>query len=136
MPGEKIMIVDDDKKFLETLKETLILSGYETIAVNNSSDALDVAKKLKPDVILLDLKMDGMSGFRLAEKLKRFPETSDIPIIAMTAVFNREYHFSLMELCGMKMYLEKPFKPLDVIVLIEEVLKEKRKRKKEAGYID
>lgn len=130
MAGKKIMIIDDDKEFLEELQETLSLSGYYTIAINDSTTAVDTAYSMKPDIILLDLKMDGMSGFQVAEGLKKFPSTSQIPIIAMTGVFNKKNHFSLMDLCGMQMCLEKPFNPLDAIILIEEVFREQKKMRR------
>ena len=128
MLRKKIMIVDDDKALLEELEETLSLSGYSTIAINDSSTVFDIANDMKPDMIILDLKMDKMNGFQVAKVLKDSSETANIPIIAMTGVFNKENHFSMMDMCGMKMCLEKPFNPLDVIFLIEEVFREERKK--------
>ena len=130
MAGKKIMIVDDDKEFLEELEETLSLSGYYTITIDDSTTAFDVASTMKPDIILLDLKMDKMSGFQVAESLKRFPTTSHIPIIAMTGVFNKKNHFSLMDLCGMDLCIEKPFNPLDVIILIEDLFREQKRQQR------
>ena len=122
MTGKKIMIVDDDKEFLEELEETLILSGYATVAVNDSTTALNTACRAKPDLILLDLKMDRMSGFQVAQSLKKFPETTTIPIMAMTGYFTREEYSSLTEMYGMKACIMKPFNPLDVIAKIESLL--------------
>ncbi|HTZ11890.1 MAG TPA: response regulator [Candidatus Margulisiibacteriota bacterium] len=122
MANHKVMIVDDDKEFLQELKETLALSGYDMIAANDASSALDIAYKEKLDLILLDLKMPQKSGFQLAYELKRLSELGHIPIIAMTGYYKDGYT-SLLEMCGIKKCLKKPFNPLDVISEIEEVLK-------------
>jgi len=123
MPKKKIMIVDDDREFLEELKETLTSSGYDTTALSNSTSALKMVRKIKPDVILLDLKMQGKSGFQIADELKQLPETAHIPIITMTAFYTEREYTILMNICGIKTCLIKPFNPLDVIAEIERALK-------------
>jgi len=136
MRSKKIMIVDDDKQFLEELKEILMSSGYYTIAINDSTAVLDAAKTQRPDLILLDLKMDGMNGFQLADSLKRIQATAHIPIIGISGIFRMENdiedNFFLMDFCHM---LHKPFNPLYLIDKIENVLLEDRdqyKRSEEA----
>lgn len=127
MVSKKILIVDDDKEFLEELHDMLDSSGYDTVAVNDSSAASEVACLQKPDVILLDLKMGGMDGFQVTDKLKQSPETENIPIIAMTGYLTKGQHFSLAAMSGMEYCLIKPFNPLDVICRIEEALSKARK---------
>lgn len=122
MAGIKIMIVDDDKEFLEELQEMLDSSGYDTVAINNSITALNAARSEKPDVILLDLKMGGKDGFQVTEELKKDPETERIPIVAMTGYFTTEQHATLISMCGMDGCIIKPFNPLDVICRIEASL--------------
>jgi len=123
LAGKRIMIVDDDKDLLGELQETLSIKGYYTLAINDSTSAVDAAFSSKPDVILLDMKMDGMSGFQVAQSLRRLPSTSLIPIIAMTGVCTRENHLSAMELWGMDVCIEKPFNPHDLILSIQRVLR-------------
>ena len=117
----KVMIVDDDQEFLEELKETLNLSGYETVVVNDAALVADVAAKTKPDVVLLDIKMPGKSGFQVADELSHISHLSHVPIIAMTAFFKDDY-VPLMNISGIKKWLKKPFHPLDIIAQIEDVL--------------
>jgi CheY-like chemotaxis protein len=119
MAVKKILIVDDDREFAEELKELLFLSGYEAVVINDSKEAFDAAFTLKPDIILLDIKMDGMDGFQVLEKLKQFPETARIPVIAMTGYFTKEEHVRLISVCGMDVCLKKPFNALDLIARIE-----------------
>lgn len=126
MSMKKIMVVDDDKEFMDELQETLILSGYEVKAVNEASEAFSVASKIKPDLILLDLKMKGMTGFEVVNKLKSFDNTMEIPIIAMSGFFTAEEDDTLLSFFEIHNYLRKPFNPLDIITKIETVLKENR----------
>ncbi len=122
MVSRKIMVVDDDKEFLEELKEMLIFSGYEVTGINDSTIALKVARVVKPDVILLDLRMRSTSGFEIANGLKSLIETSNIPVIAMTGYYTLKEHSWLINFCGIKRCLKKPFNPLDIIAEIEKVM--------------
>jgi len=124
MTAKKVLIVDDNKEFLEELKEVLALSGYEMVAVHDSREAVALAIQAKPDVILLDLKMPGKSGFQIANEINRCFELQNVPIIAMSAFFRDEYRV-LMNMCGIKKCLRKPFNPLEVISEIEEALANK-----------
>ena len=121
MPNRKVMIVDDDKKFLDDLEQMLAFSGYDIVVQQDPHSVLPIASKEKPQVILLDLKMPGKSGFQVAHELKSSPELQHIPIIAMTRSFKNDYK-SLMDMCDIKRCLRKPFNPLDVIMEIEAVL--------------
>ena len=121
MANKKVMIVDDDTEFLEELNEMMSMGGYEMIPVNDSTTAVDIAAREKPDLIILDLKMPGKSGFQLAEEIRRFPELEKIPIIAMSAFFKDEYTL-LLNIFGIKKCLKKPFNPLEVITAVEAAL--------------
>lgn len=121
MANKKVMIVDDDKEFLEELEETLAMSGYDMIATEDPDSVVSIASDEKPLVILLDLKMPGKSGFQLAHELRNFPGLRQIPVIAMTGFFKDEY-LPFMDICGIKRCLKKPFNPLDVIAEIEAAM--------------
>jgi CheY-like chemotaxis protein len=123
MDKKRILVVDDDKEFLEELREMLAVTGYEVTSVGDSIAAVKAARVVKPDVILLDLRMKAMSGFEVADRLKGFPETAVIPIIAMTGFYTLKEHAWLMNFCGIRRCIRKPFNPLDVIAEIENVLK-------------
>lgn len=120
--NKKIMIVEDNKEFLEELEELLALSGYGVIAVSESVSALKEARENRPDLILLDLKMPGKDGFQIADEIRGDSELMHTPIIIMTAYFKEDY-LPLMDICGVRKCLKKPFNPLDVIANIEEALK-------------
>ncbi|MFA5100624.1 MAG: response regulator [Candidatus Omnitrophota bacterium] len=123
MSAKRILVVDDDLEFLQELKETLHLSGYEVDAVNKSVNAVGFAIDRKPDLILLDLRMDGMTGFEVAKELRMLPQTSRIPIIAMSGYFSEAQDCTLFDFFQIRDCLQKPFNPLDVISHIEDKFK-------------
>lgn len=125
MKKKRILVVDDNKDFLAELKETLMLSGYDTVSFSTGPAALKAIKKIKPDIILLDLKMYEMSGLEVANRLKYSPETAYIPIIAMSAFYSKEEHEKIISIFQIQGYLVKPFNPLDVIAKVEMILEGK-----------
>ncbi|MFA5096650.1 MAG: response regulator [Candidatus Omnitrophota bacterium] len=127
MANKRVLIVDDNREFLEELRENLALSGYDLVAVHDPQEVLPAAVRSKPDVVLLDLKMPGKSGFQVADEMRRYFQLQNVPIIAMSAFFKDEYRL-LMNMCGIKKCLKKPFNPLDVISEIESALSEGEKR--------
>ena len=119
MRKKRVMIVDDDREFLDELQETLFINGYEVIKVNDPNRVLETAGNNKPDIILLDLKMDNFSGFEIAGELSRFSRTIDIPVVAMTGFFTENEHISLMSLCGINKCIAKPFSAEQIVTAIE-----------------
>ena len=122
MTSEKIMIVDDNKEFSEELRELLYLCGYDPKVVSDSSSAFRFARRVRPDVILLDLRMNGMNGFQVAEQLKHSKETFNIPIIAMSGYFPIEKQGVLLDMRNMDSSIKKPFDVVDLIDQIEGML--------------
>lgn len=125
MIDKKILIIDDDPEFLDEINDLLSHKGYRVTPVNDSTRAVDTANETKPDVILLDLRMKNVSGFELADRLHRNPETSSIPIIAMTGYYSIKEKSWFMDFVGINRCLNKPFKPVDVISAIENLFKDK-----------
>ena len=121
-----ILLVDDDRELLEELKEMLTLNDYSTDVFSDGDSALKVVSKVKPDLILLDLKMPEKSGFQVAEELRHLPGMVQVPIIAMTGFYTEKEHRTLMHICGINDCLIKPFDPADVIARIETALKGKK----------
>lgn len=119
----KILVVDDDKELLEELHDTLVSSGYEVCATRDSTSVKDNVLKFEPDVIVLDLKMEQMNGFEVAEDLNAHFKGVGIPVIAMTGFFREDEHIPLLNICGIKRCIKKPFNPLDIICAIEETMK-------------
>jgi two-component system cell cycle response regulator DivK len=104
-----ILIVEDDVKSMKLAKDLLLVSGYETIEVVNGLEAVRMAVEQQPDLILMDMQLPGMDGFRAAGILKANEKTSAIPIIALTAYAMKGDDEKVRE-AGCEGYLTKPIR--------------------------
>lgn len=122
-----ILIVDDVTTNLKCLGE-ILRSEYSLSMAKSGEQALQMIQKIKPDLVLLDVKMPGMDGYETFECIKRIPECADIPIIFLTADTQND-----SELKGIKLgacdFIRKPYEPDVMIGRIERVLlQEERNR--------
>jgi DNA-binding response OmpR family regulator len=85
MSGQKVLIVDDDKDILQGLNIRLKANGYSVVFAADGISAISVARKEKPDVIVLDIGLPGGDGFTVMERLGSLLPVSHIPIIILTA---------------------------------------------------
>ncbi|MBN1621467.1 MAG: response regulator, partial [Endomicrobiales bacterium] len=114
---KRILVIDDDYDMVEVLKQHLERKGYEVVIVQNSRDALKTAIDTKPNLITLDLLMPNIDGFTIAELLKQNPVTKDIPIVIISAIFEKERAYKL----GIADYITKPFEPSELFDSITKV---------------
>jgi len=85
MSVKKILIVDDSPTERHVLNDMLTKAGYEVFASDNGEDAIVKARKMKPDLILMDVVMPGLNGFQATRAISRDPETKSIPVIMCTS---------------------------------------------------
>jgi len=85
-----ILVVDDEELNLKLFRNFLSREGYNIILVQDSKDVIETVKKKKPDAIIMDIIMPGVSGDIIASQLKTTKETKDIPIILITADIMKE----------------------------------------------
>ncbi|MGB9840540.1 winged helix-turn-helix domain-containing protein [Thermovenabulum sp.] len=130
MANEKILIVDDEPNILELLKFNLENNGFKVIKALNGEQALELIKLEKPDLILLDVMLPGIDGYELCKILRRKTDTSEIPIILITAK-NEEIDKILGLEIGADDYITKPFSVRELIARVKAVLR--RVEKKEKG---
>jgi CheY-like chemotaxis protein len=116
--GLRILAIDDEEAVLSLLKFKLSQFGHEVITATNGIDGIRKARKLEPDLILLDLVMPGMSGFRVCELLKSYNKTKDIPIFIFTALDRLEDIERAYEK-GADDYIVKPFEVVTINNTIE-----------------
>ena len=88
--GDKILVVDDALEIREILDTFLTEEGYEVILASNGEEALEIAEKENPQVILMDVQMPGIGGIEACRKLKTQEKTGSIPIIMITAHEDRD----------------------------------------------
>jgi CheY-like chemotaxis protein len=94
---DKILVVDDDRIIIEVLGQSLSLAGYEVITAADGEQGLEYARKLDPDLILLDVMMPKLDGYSVCTQLKQDPATRLIPIIILTALTERDDKLKALE---------------------------------------
>ena len=103
-----ILIVDDDPAGRQTLESILDEQGYQLEFAENGAQALQMIRKILPDVILLDVMMPGMDGFEVCRQVRSDPAIAEIPIIMLTALDDRRSFLNGLE-SGADDYLTKPY---------------------------
>lgn len=111
---KKILIVDDEQDIVESLKFVLEVSEYTCYCAYNGEDGLRMAKELSPDLIILDVMMPKINGYKISRLLKYDKKYKDIPIIMVTARSQEEDKL-IGEETGADEYITKPF-DLDYVV--------------------
>jgi len=117
-----ILTVDDNAINLKLLTRTLKKSGYNVLNAQNGNDACQLAIENKPDLILLDVMMPGMDGFKVCQILKNAPNTKDIPVIFLSAkneAVDKVHGLAL----GAVDYITKPFDSVEVIARVDTHLR-------------
>jgi DNA-binding response OmpR family regulator len=115
----KIMIIDDDKEFLSELKEMLINCNYNVITDFGETITQENITRICPDVILLDIKLNKTSGFKIYGELKKSSVNKNIPVILMTGVYTEKEQAFVIKTCTNNNYILKPFEPSDLVKKIE-----------------
>ncbi|MHB1253457.1 MAG: response regulator transcription factor [Candidatus Humimicrobiaceae bacterium] len=105
---KKILIIEDEKNIVTSLKMFFEYSGFEVLTSDNGSDGLYLAKHKLPDLILLDLVLPKIDGFDVCNILKNDEKTKNIPIIIISARTSKEEIDKAISL-GAKSYIAKPF---------------------------
>ncbi len=123
MDKKKILIVDDEKDLVKILIFRLEANNYEVISAYDGLEGLEKAKKEKPDLIILDLMLSKMDGYKVCGLLKADTRYNKIPIIVFTAKA-RDEDMKLGEEVGADAYITKPFKSQVLLDKIKELLKE------------
>jgi len=120
---KKILIVDDQPHVRDLVATTLRIGPYHILQAGNGPEAVQLAQREKPDMILLDVMMleGGMDGFEVCRRLKADQETRQCYIVMLTA---RGQKRDIQEglAAGANAYFVKPFSPLELMVKVEEVL--------------
>ncbi len=107
---KKILIADDEPDILEIIQYNLKTEGYEVATAKNGNDALDLAKRFNPDLIILDIMMPGKTGIEVCNLLRMQPTFNDTLIIFLTALSDEGTEIKGLE-TGADDYLTKPISP-------------------------
>jgi DNA-binding response OmpR family regulator len=119
MVGRRVLVVDDDVKTVELVKLYLNRDGYRVLTAYDGIEALRLAREGRPDLIVLDLMLPGMSGLEVCRTLRN---ESDVPIIMLTAMTTDQDKLNGLEL-GADDYMTKPFSPRELAARVRTVLR-------------
>ncbi len=123
MPGPKptyrILVVDDDRDIVQTIKGNLELDGYEVLSASDGHSCLQMAREQRPDLVILDLNLPDIDGIKACQIMRR---EYDFPIIMLTAREGVSDKVLGLE-CGADDYIVKPFNSLELSARIKSILK-------------
>ncbi|MGI6451525.1 MAG: response regulator transcription factor [Desulfitobacteriia bacterium] len=115
----KILVIDDEVRLLEVIKEYLLKEGFEVFTSINGEEALRLFPLLRPDFIILDLMLPDLSGEEICKQIRR---ESDVPILMLTAKSGEEDRIKGLAL-GADDYLVKPFSPRELVMRVKAILR-------------
>lgn len=124
MADKTVLVVDDEIHIVHVVAIKLRNNGYEVISADNGAEALELALRDKPDIIVTDYQMPIMTGLELVGNLRKHEETKHIPVIMLTArsfAISKEQQDEL-QISGC---LSKPFSPKELLGDIEDILYQK-----------
>ncbi len=131
-PKAKVLIVDDDAEFAESITDLLDAYGYAVTYASNGVDGLRIAREMRPDVMILDVMMTtDTEGFEVARRIPESPELKSMAVIMVTGVTRALNLPGVLKpddtWLPVDRVLEKPVDPARLVAEIERVLKEKRR---------
>ena len=119
--SKRLLVVDDEPNLLAAIAAVLRGEGFEITTARNGKDALLQLAKSLPDLIVSDVRMPVMDGYKLARQLRAAPHTKLIPIVFLTAKGETEDRIEGFR-SGVDVYLTKPFEPDELIAVIQNIL--------------
>jgi DNA-binding response OmpR family regulator len=120
----RILLVDDEPGIRKILRLFLELEGYIVFEAITANQAMQVVKKERPNLVILDVILCGQTGFDVCEWIKSNPETKDILVFLFTAL-NQEHDYREGQRVGCDLYLTKPQNPKDIVEKVREFLQTK-----------
>ena len=118
-----VLSVEDSDAIRSLIRMTLEFDGIAVLEANSGAQGMQMAISKQPDLILLDVKMPGISGIELCTKLSADPKLAKIPVVMLSGYDDRDLVQAAMA-AGAKTYLTKPFVPLALIELVHQLVDE------------
>ena len=118
---KKILAVDDEKSIVMVIRVNLEFEGYEVMEAYDGVQALELIAEEKPDLIVLDIMMPEMDGWKVLSHIRENPETEDLPVVMLTAL-TQDRDIEEATMLGADVYLTKPFEPEELVLTVKRML--------------
>jgi len=125
MMAKRLLLVEDDRQLAELVRFHFDRAGYEVTRTGDGDEALILAEEVRPDLVILDWMIEGISGIEVCRRLRRRPATANMPIIMLTARGEENHRVRGLE-TGADDYLTKPFSPKELVARAGAVLRRVR----------
>jgi DNA-binding response OmpR family regulator len=119
---KKILIADDDVNLVKVVADRLRAAGYDVATAGEADQAIEAARAERPDLILMDINMPAGGGYAVLDNLRKFPETSHIPVIIFSGQDPEEIIKKTVENLRVADYIFKPFRSEELLTKIRRVL--------------
>jgi CheY-like chemotaxis protein len=116
-----VLVCDDQPVLRELVRAALGEGDYEIVEAHDGDESLEVARRVRPDLIVLDMVMPGRSGIDVLAEIRRDPRIAKTPVVMCTAS-TRSLDRDAASEFGADRYLPKPFSPLELVAIVEELL--------------
>jgi CheY-like chemotaxis protein len=116
-----ILVAEDEKDIRELIVFSLTFSGFEVVSAVDGQDALEKAMEVKPDLIMMDVRMPRMTGYEACARMKEMEELKDIPVVILSAK-GQDSEIQTGLNVGAYEYILKPFAPDELIQRVQEIV--------------
>ena len=124
--SKTILVVDDEARLVSLVETYLTQGGFRVVTASNGREALSVAERQEPDLIILDLMMPEMDGWEVYQQMKADETTKDIPVIVVTAKAQSIDKVLGLHIAKVDDYIAKPFSPQELLASVDSVLGRKQ----------
>ena len=133
--GATILIVDDEPDVADLLKYHLQKAGYQILLAGDGARALEIARRSRPEAIVLDLMLPGMSGLEVCRELRKNPNTAVLGVLMLTAKSQSTERITGLEI-GADDYVTKPFSPKEVVLRVQALVRRSQAAREGGGIVE
>ena len=116
-----VLLVEDEANIIEAIRFLLSREGWQVDTHSNGTDAAEVIRRIKPDIVILDVMLPGKSGFDILEELRAHEQTADLPVLMLTAR-GQSRDREMAEKAGVSRFMTKPFSNTEVLNAVRDML--------------
>lgn len=119
--SKHVLLVEDELNIIEAIRFLLSREGWLVDTHSNGTDAAEVIREMKPDLVVLDVMLPGKSGFDILEELRGHEQTADLPVLMLTAR-GQSRDRETAEKAGVSRFMTKPFSNTEVLTAVRDLL--------------